>query len=42
MTDPHLNQTKLNGLLPLTIPGVLDQKGTKDKDIDIESDLVTQ
>ena len=21
--DPHLNQTKLNGLLPLTIPGVL-------------------
>ena len=22
--DPHLNQTKLNGLLPLTIPGVLD------------------
>ena len=21
--DPHLNQTKLNGLLPLPIPGVL-------------------
>ena len=24
--DPHLNQTKLNGLLPLTIPGVLVAK----------------
>ena len=22
--DPHLDQTKLNGLLPLTIDGVLD------------------
>ena len=27
--DPHLNQTKLNGLLPLTIPGVLDNSFVK-------------
>ena len=25
--DPYLNQTKLNGLLPLTIPGVLVATG---------------
>ena len=31
--DPHLNQTKLNGLLPLTIPGVLDTGYQKSESI---------